>query len=505
MLLIACGNVINLQLSRATDRSRELGLRIALGASRYRLVRMLGIEAVLLSALAGVLGWRGAIASLTWAAPFIEMPVRVDLASLVFTFALVVAVVGVAGLAPAWLATRSAVAAGVRDVRDSGVGHKRFRAALVVAQVSISLALLLTSARGVRSLQVLMPSLPAGADLAIVAEFNLAASHPGVQDVRPFVDAVLERLDGAPGIAAAGFADFVAMNGAVRYWRAADGDEIQRVTAGGYATPGWFDAFGATFVAGRGFDRADGPPRDAVINEAFAATLGAGGLSALGQTLRVSHPPGAPVRAVEIVGIVADRLAARLGQPAPAIYLLMPRQPPRSIALVVRGPQIPASMAAIKAAVSAADPTIPWVTLETLETRALASLRGLRDGVWVIAGLGIVAMLLAAGGLHAVLTYTIRRRTHEIGIRMAVGADTRAVVWLVVRQALGLMLGGLFGGLVIVVPLVFVMRLFPDLSPVDPLAMLTPLSILLVVGILAAVVPAYRAATVDPIDVLREP
>ncbi len=504
VLLIACGNVINLQLSRATDRSRELGVRIALGASTYRLVRMLGIEAVLLSALAGLVGWQGATAFLAWAARFIEIPVTVDGASLAFTFCLVVAVVSVAGVAPAWLATRSAVAAGVRDVRDSGVSHKRLRASLVVAQVAVSLALLFVSARGVTALQVLLPDLPPGADKAIVAEFNLAASHPGLRDSRPFVDAVLERLDGAPTVAAAGFADFVRMNGAVRYWQASDADEIRRVTPGGFVTRGWFDAFGASFVAGRGFD-AGAAPGDAVVNEALASTLASGGLSALGQTLRVRHPPDAPARAVEVVGIVADHLTLRDGRSAPAIYLPMPRETPGSIVLVVRASQPASAMPAIKAAVSAADPAIPWVSLETLEARGLESVRGLRDGVWLGAGLGTVALLLAAAGLHAVLTYTIRRRTHEIGIRMAVGADRRAIVWLVVRHALGLMLGGVLGALTITVPLVFVMRVFPDLSPVDPLAMLTPLSMLLAVGVLAAAVPAYRAATVDPIVVLREP
>ncbi len=116
------------------------------------------------------------------------------------------------------------------------------------------------------------------------------------------------------------------------------------------------------------------------------------------------------------------------------------------------------------------------------------------------------ALLLAAAGLHAVLTYTIRRRTHEIGIRMAVGADRLAIVRLVLRQALGLMLGGVLGGLIIAdAARLRRCAMFPDISPVDPLAMLTPLSMLLAVGVLAAIVPAYRAATVDPIVVLREP
>lgn len=121
------------------------------------------------------------------------------------------------------------------------------------------------------------------------------------------------------------------------------------------------------------------------------------------------------------------------------------------------------------------DPALPWVSLETLEARALETVKGLRETAWFGAGLGTVALLLAATGLHAVLAYMIRRRTHEIGIRMAIGADRSAIVSLVLRQALGLVLAGAAGGLLITVPLVFVMRMFPNLSPFDPLAMLVPL------------------------------
>ena len=504
ILLIGCANAINLQLARATARSRELGVRIALGASRYRLIRMLAVEAVFLSALAGFIGWRGAKALLAWAAPFIQLPVAVNTQSLVFVIGLVIAVIGIAGFAPAWLATRDSVAAGLKHVQDGGVEHKRLRAALVVAQVAISLALLSVSARGVRTFQVWLPLLPPDANMAIVAEFNYAVSHPGQRDSRPFVDGVLERLGGTPSVAAAGFADFVRMNGVVRYWEPSDSEEVRRSTVGGVVTAGWFEAFGATFVAGRGFGPA-AAPRDAVVNQALASMLPGGAATALGQTLRVAHPPGAPPRAVEVVGIVADRLTLMDGRSAPAIYLPMPREAPSSIVLVARASDVPAATTAIKAAVMGADPALPWVSLETLEARALEPVKGLRETAWFGAGLGTVALLLAATGLHAVLAYMIRRRTHEIGIRMAIGADRSAIVSLVLRQALGLVLAGAAGGLLITVPLVFVMRMFPNLSPFDPLAMLVPLSMLLIVALLAAALPAYRAATVDPMVVLREP
>jgi len=504
VLLIGCANAINLELARATGRSRELGVRIALGASRYQLIRMLGVEAIFLSALAGFVGWRGANALLAWAAPFIELPVAVDTPSLIFVIGLVVAVIGIAGFAPAWLATRETVAAGLKHVRDGSVRHKRLRAALVVVQVAISLALLSISARGVRTFQIWLPSLPPGANMAIVAEFNYGISHPGQQDSRAFVDGALDRLSAVPAVTAAGFADFAVMNGAVRYWQSADGAEVRRFTVGGVVTPQWFDAFSATVIAGRTFGTAEGPG-NAVINHALASMLPGGDASALGQTLRVAHPPGAPSRAVEVVGVVADRLAQMDGRPVPAIYLPMPRETPSSIVLVVRATDLAAATTAVKAAVREADPALPWIRIETLEARAMESAGGLRETAWFGAALGTIALLLAAAGLHAVLTYTIRQRTHEIGIRMAIGAGTAAIVSLVLRQALGLVVCGAVGGLIITVPLVFVMRMFPNLSPFDPLAMLVPMAMLLAVALLAASLPAYRAGTVDPLVVLREP
>jgi hypothetical protein len=463
---------------------------------------MLAVEAVFLVALAASAGWLGASALIGWAAPFLRLPVSVDRTSLAFVLCLVVGIVGLTGFAPGWLAARDAIAAGLKQVQDGSVRHKRLRAALVATQVAISLALLAVSARGVRAVQILMPLLPPDADRVIVAEFNPAASHPGQRDAGLFIDGVLDRLAGTSSITAAGFADFVRANGTVRYWQPSDSGELRRLTAGGFVTPGWFESFGATFIAGRGFG--SGTRDAAVINDAFASMITRGSGSALGQTLRVSHPPGSAARSLTVVGIVADRLALLNGRSTPAIYLPMPRNVPGPIVLVVRADDLAAAKTVIGAAVAAVDPLLPWVRLDTLQARALEPIASLSDTAWFGAALGTVALLLAATGLHAVLSYMVRRRAHEIGIRVAIGADRAAIVSLVLRQALGLVLAGVIGGLIITVPLVFVMRMFPDLSPFDPVAMLTPLAMLLVVALLAAAVPAYRAATVDPMIVLRE-
>ena len=242
------------------------------------------------------------------------------------------------------------------------------------------------------ALQVLLPDLPPGADKAIVAEFNLAASHPGLRDSRPFVDAVLERLDGGPTVAAAGFADFVRMNGAVRYWQASDADEIRRVTPGGFVTRGWFDAFGAIVRRGTRV-RCEAPQpegcrrqRGAGVDVGERRPVGARADAPRSRTRRTRR------RALwRSSGSSLIDLTLMDGRSAPAIYLPMPRETPGSIVLVVRASQPASAMPAIKAAVSAADPAIPWVSLETLEARALESVRGLRDGVWLGAGLGTVA------------------------------------------------------------------------------------------------------------------
>jgi putative ABC transport system permease protein len=506
VLAIGCANVINLQLARATERSREIGVRLALGASRYRLVRLLALEVVFLTALAGLVAWRGAAALLLLGAPYLQLPVTVDPEALIFVLCLGIGVIGLSGFAPAWLATRHAVAAGLKEIRGGGVQHKRLRAALVVLQVAVSLVFLFISALGVRTLHTLVPSLPPGADSTLVARFDLAASHPGLRDSRPFVDAILARLTGAPAVTAAGFATFVRAERGLWYWRSSDSPDVRRTVAGGLVTAGWFDAFGARVIVGRGFHSTPGDQGAAIVNEGMASILATDAGSVLGQTLRVSSSTRVPPQSVEVVGVVADHLRLASGQAAPAVYLPMPRVSPSSIVLVARTSDVPAAAASIKAAMAAVDAEVPWVSLTTLEAAAGDPLNALRSGTWIGGGLGTCALIIAAIGLHAVLAYMIRRRAHEIGIRRALGADQRAIAWLVLRQGLGLVLAGTVLGLSAAVPLAHVMRAgLVGLSPIDPVAMLLPVLLLLLVGLVAAAVPAYRAASVDPMVALREP
>jgi ABC-type antimicrobial peptide transport system permease subunit len=184
----------------------------------------------------------------------------------------------------------------------------------------------------------------------------------------------------------------------------------------------------------------------------------------------------------------------------------MPRVSPGSIVLVARTSHVSGAAAVIKAALAEVDAEVPWVSLTTLEAVSAGPLNALRSGTWIGGGLGMCALAIAAIGLHAVLAYTIRRRTHEIGVRIAVGADRTAIAWLVLRQALGLVVAGTLVGLAVAVPLAYAMRAgFLGLAPVQPVALLAPVALLLLVGLLAAAVPAFRAASVDPVVVLREP
>jgi putative ABC transport system permease protein len=501
VLAIGCVNVVNLQLSRAADRVRELRLRLTLGASRARMVRLLATEVVLLFALAATVGWRGAITLLRFAEPYVGRPLAIAAPVLWFGLALTLLVIAVAGVAPAWLATRGLSRGHGLERGHEALRFKKLRAALVVAQVTASMALLFVSALGIASLEARAPTLPRGADQVLIAEFALGDVHYSRTQAGVFVRGVMESLGGET-TAAAGFSDFLPFTGAVRYALPGDAPDVPRIARGGYVTSGWFAANDLRFVAGQSFGFGASAPA-AVVSEAAAAAIAGNGGAAVGRVVRAAHEDGA-LREVEIVGVVADHVTLG-GQPVPMMFLPMPAAPPTSLFLSARGPQVSVVAGQIRRAVDAVDRSVPWVRMDTLTARQQSVSRSYRQVVWLGTVLGTLSVGLAASGLFALMSYTVQRRTHEFGVRLAIGAAPRDVAQMVLRQGLTLVGLGVFGGFLIAIPLGYVLRsVLVGTSPVDPFTMSTVTVVFLIVGAVAAAAPALRAARVDPMVAVRQ-
>jgi predicted permease len=500
VLAIGCVNVVNLQLARATDRVHELRVRIALGASRWRLIRLLASEVVLLAAVSGLAGWRGAAALLTLAQTNFDQPLRIDLRVLWFGVGLLFLIVAAAGVAPAWIATRETGTAGLRDTGNNGIRFRRIRAVLVATQMAASLALVFISALGVQAVRTHTPPIPDGADRVVVADFDLATSHYTPPQVDGFIRGVLERLR-ADNVSAAGFSDFSTQDGVVTY-AATNETDGRRFAGGGFVTAGWFAAMNMTWFSGRTFEASRSEPA-VVINRALAAKLVPSGGSIIGRELFVAHA-GSPTRASRVVGVVSDSLVDSDRRGIPMIFLPMPETPPTSLFLSVRMPNRAMAIAQTRSAISAVDPSIPWTKIDTFAARLGATLHGYREMARLGLALGLLSLGLASAGLFALMSYGVRRRTREIGVRLAIGASPRAIVRLVLRQGFQLVTSGIAVGLVVALPIGFVMRsAFIGISPVDPFVIITVVVIFLGVALIATMLPAWYASRVDPTVALR--
>ena len=499
VLLLGCANVVSLELARATDRARELSVRLALGASRAHIVRLLALEGGMFAVLAGIAGWEFAHGLLALAARFAGVPMSLDRGAAVLAFLLVLAVAGVSGLAPAWLAARGVVATGLREVRDEGPRYRRFRAGLVVTQIASSVALLYLSGLGLRAIWQTRPALPPDAAHVLVAGFSLADSGYSPERVSRFLADTLDRLPASPDVQRAAFADSVTLSGFVRW--APNPDVHVHAAAGGLVTPGWFDVVGARTLAGRTFAPRD--TTDVVVNAALARVLARDGAPVIGRSLWTGYGRR-PISAVHVVGVVDDRLGDPPDAATPRIYLPMPNDPPTSLVLVARVSNLIDGAAQLRAAVAGADPTVPWLRLDTLNVRLRAPFVALMNTADAGVIVGLIALTLSATGLFAALSYLVRRRTREIGVRVAIGATPRDILSNVLGQALQLTSGGVILGLAVGVPIAFVMRsAIVGVSPVDAAALVELIALLTTVTLAAAALPAYRAARVDPLVALR--
>ena len=524
VLLIACANLANLLLSRAGARSREVAVRLALGAGRPRLVRQFLTESLLLSLAGAALGAGFAqLASrllVAWIsssrnARFLDL--SPDLRMLAFTGGLAVVTGLLFGLAPALrsthLAPQAALKEGARGLTESrhrlGLGRS-----LMTVQVALSLILLIGAGVFVRSLQLLLAQ-DTGfrRDHVLLVAPDLRASGYSRQRQSAAAADLLDRLGLLPGVQAASLSVVTPISGHAWQWHAvADtpGESPRDIDSFfNLVSPGFFRTMATPLLAGRDFtsrDTAASPPV-AIVNEAAAGMLYRGA-NPLGRLFR--HHPFIPTDiAVQVVGVVKDAKYRLLrDQPPPTIYLPVTQNPtplPAKAIFELRflGPLADLT-ARVAEAVRATDPRI-GLDFQLLSTQIDDSLLQDRLVARLASFFGILALALASIGLYGVVAYAAARRRSEIGIRMALGATRGAVIWLVLRENAGLLAAGIPLGLAATLAAARLVRtMLFGLTPTDPMTIGAAVGILLAVAALAGYLPARRAAGADPLTALRE-
>jgi predicted permease len=519
VLLLACVNLANLLLARATERRKEIAVRLAIGASRRRLVRQLLTESVLLSTLGGALGLLLAVwlaDAMTAFKPPIDVPLPVELSidgrALLFTL-IVSALTGVIfGLGPALQSTKPDLAPALKDETSLG-GYRRswLRNGLVVSQVSLSLVLLICAglaARGLQRAQTLDPGFTPQQALEI--SFDLSMQGYDGPRAREFKRRLLERVRVAPGVQYAGLTNTMplSLNTGdspiyVEGQPEQRGANVPSAMSSG-ASPGFLSAMGTRLLEGRDFTEQDGESNRgvAVVNETFARRFWPG-QSALGK--RFSNA-GSTGPWVEVVGVIQDGKYFSLNEEAkPFVYFNLNPQSSRSLTLVVRTAGEPQSaIAAIRSEFQQLDATLPLYNVQTMVEHMAVPLFLARVAATVLGGFGLLALALAAIGIFGVMAYAVTQRTREIGIRMALGASAKGILKLVVGQGLILTALGLGIGLACAFAGTRLMSDFLyGVSALDVITFAGVSLLLALVALLASYIPARRAMKVDPMVALR--
>ena len=517
VLLIACVNLSGMLLARAAARQREIAVRLAIGASRWRLARQMIAETSLLFVAGGVLGvvlsiWlRGLLLSVLPALPVpvgIDMPL--DLRVLAFAIVASLAAAILSGLAPALHSTKADLVPALKaDSAQSG-GRIRLRSAFLVGQVALSLLLVLTAGLFLRSLSR-SASAPTGFDQANVDVVMLDLSLAKYTDATGprFARQLLSRLTAQPGIRHAVFAADLPLDGNRKGFgsirtpglRRGDTEEVQ--AEWNVITPGYFSTLNLPLVRGRDFSEADasGAPRVAIVNEAMARFIW-GTPDAVGRTLQADD--SGSWESLTVVGVTSDaRLDSLDGDVGACLYVPFAQRYTPRVSLVVKNAGA-TSVPLVRSVIHQLDPDLPVTQAVTMADVTALSTIPQRIAAAVAGTLGIVGLLLAAVGIYGVTSYGVNRRVREIGIRVALGADRRTVMGLVLRQGLGLTLIGIALGLAAGAAAAQVIRsLLFGVSAVDPVTFGAGALLFVVVAIAASLGPAWRATKVEPMVALR--
>ena len=530
VLLIACGNVANLLLARGAARAREIALRTALGAGRWRIVRQLLTESVVLGLMAAVFGvlfanWFIA-AVMAWSPSGVPRLEQAHLNAVAMGFAAAVALFSsvVSGLAPSLRLARSDVQTGLRDGGRGSTGgglRDRLRAGLIVSEVALSLLLLFGAGLLIRSaiaLQQVNPGFdPAG---VLSARFSLPETVYGeIAREKEALHQIHDAVALLPRVSSVAVTSFAAMgagggsNGLIAEENGTLDPQRFIVSTLRLTTPGFFSAMRTPILKGRAFletDRAGGQ-KVMIISEALA-TRAFHGQDPIGKRIACceSGPNGFDKKVV--VGVAGDILSrGPAAAPAPEFYLPMAQAPDdawhwfRTFYVVLRTDGDPAALAEpLRRAIAAIDPELPLFDVRTMNDRLVGTLATARFNTLLLALLGAIGLLLAAGGIYGVVAYFVTQRTQEIGVRMALGATPGSVIRLVLGQAMRPVAVGTAIGIVaaLVASQVLASQLF-RVSRTDPLTIAAVVATLVGVALIASVVPARRAASVDPTRALQ--
>ncbi len=529
VLLIACANVANLLMARAATRRKEVAVRLALGATRGRLIRQLLTESVLLALVGATAGlflayWINQLL-MAFKPPFpppftFTLDLSFDIRTFAFTFLLAIATGVIFGLVPALQASRPDVLPALKDESNAEGARVRWlnlRNALVITQVALSLALLISTGLFLRTLRYAQQvDLGFNPDHVLAASFNLRLQRYNEAQGREFYQRIVERIEKLPGVQTASVANLLPLG---FIWLSTpvvpEDREVslnERVFAGDVSVGSrYFETISTPLLRGRDFNAQDtiNSPPVAIVSEKLVARLWPEMKDpgeALGKRLRVGRSNSI---SCEVIGVSKDSrndIFNRIDrEPEPTIYRPFAQNYSALASLIVRTDGDPRGLvSAVRREVATLDENLPPQNLQPLsETVSLASWSA-RTGAAVLGVFGLLGLVLAAIGIYGVMSYSVSRRTREIGLRMALGAETRDVIKLIFKQAMGLTLIGAIIGLVLAVAVTrLIASLLYGVTATDPATFAEVVLFVIGVAMLACYLPARRATKVDPMKALR--
>lgn len=506
VLLIVVANVSCLLLARAVYREKEIAVRIAIGAGRWHVVRQLLTESVVLAALGGCLGWwfaHSTVGLLTSLVPrsstAFNYEFRLDGITLAFSFLLTIITAILFGLGPALRSSRAglseALKAGMRG-SSRGVRHHTALNLLIISEMAIALVLLVSAGLCLRGFwHARQLDLGFNPHSVLYASLNLVPNGYSAQRAREFDQALSNRLESVPDIADAAFVNTPPLG--------------PGGTFSGIASRGYFSVLRIPVVGGRDFTEADDAsrPNVALVNQTMARRYWLG-IDPIGRQFRMAVGI-APTDSFTVIGVAADGKYDSLNEPAtPLVYVTYLQRPiaPLYMNLLVRTNGNPLAMvSAVRREIHALDSEVEPLMLQALDTYIEPAFTPVRVAGLLLGILGAAALLLASLGLYGVMAYAVAQRRSEIGVRMALGAQVRDMLTLVLKQGLLLAVRGAMLGLLVSLTLTRVLsRFLYGVSPKDPLTFAAAAFVLIAVSLLASYIPARRATRVDPIIALRE-